>query len=87
MPEEIGYQRLLHSARRGLIKDVEVMLKEDGSLVNKKDELGDSLLHHISGSGNHVVVEVLLRNGADVNAVGKDNATALHFLFKNKIYL
>ena len=79
MPEEIGYQRLLDYAIGGSIKEVENMLKKDGSLVNKKDELGDSLLHHISGSGNHVVVEVLLRNGADVNAVGKDNATALHF--------
>jgi ankyrin repeat protein len=49
--------------------------------TEKINTLGDTLLHRAVRSGNIKIVELLLKNGADVNATDIDGYTPLHTVF------
>jgi ankyrin repeat protein len=61
------------------------MLASDKSLARARDEHGATALHHAAFEGNRELVELLLENGADINARdARYDATpggwALHYL-------
>jgi uncharacterized protein len=45
--------------------------------VNQKNFMGDSVLHTVSSWGDVNAVKILIRAGADVNAIGDQGATPL----------
>ena len=55
----------------------------EGADVNKKDEQGQTPLHHAAYGGQKEVTEVLLERGAKVNAKDDEGWTPLHLASKN----
>ncbi len=55
----------------------------EGADVNKKDEQGQTPLHHAAYGGQKEVTEVLLERGAKVNAKDDEGRTPLHLASKN----
>lgn len=56
---------------------VKVLLKDHRSLIFNKNDAGETLLHMAKTKD---VAELLLVNGAKVNAKSKDGKTPLHLL-------
>ena len=55
----------------------DLLLRSGKRDVNKKNDLGNTLLHDAIKYGNEKEVELLLNNGADINIKGEDNLTPL----------
>ena len=47
----------------------------DGAKVDAKEAFGVTTLHLAAGAGHKKIVELLIANGADVNAKGSDDMT------------
>ena len=72
-------QSLLQAIKAGNIEAVKQHL-EAGTDVNASDNLGRTALHKASGwQGQREIVELLISNGADVNAKRSDGAIPLHY--------
>ena len=68
--------RLMEAAKRGDVGEVTAVVREYARLVNERDEMGATALHHAAFGGHCDVAEVLVKHGADVNARdGKFGAT------------
>ena len=61
----------------GDVKVVEVYLKADPHLINKRNELGWTLLHVAAASGKKDMAEFLIDHGAEVDAVDNTGSTPL----------
>jgi len=68
---------LHESARRGDLKRVKELLRDDPDQVNSKDDAGGTPLHYAAAYGHKAVAELLLANKADVNARDNDGNTPL----------
>jgi ankyrin repeat protein len=74
----------LHKAAwTGNIGAVERILGRRGTLVDKKDESGDTALHCAASRGHHEIVEKLLKAGAAINTASSTQWTALHKAARN----
>src|SRR5262249_25419959 len=65
---------------------VRSLVATDHSIVSKRDAAGDTLLHHVAQIAERdllELVDLLLRMGADVNAVGYSRETPLHRIVDN----
>jgi RNA polymerase sigma-70 factor, ECF subfamily len=73
--------RMIKAVEQGDEEMTRGLLREDPRLVTARDERGvHTALHIAAESGNAALVELLLANGADPNALEPgDNATPLHF--------
>jgi ankyrin repeat protein len=60
------------AAMRGDVEKVKALLAADPDLVSSKDEHGWTPLYFAAGSGHKDVVELLLANKADVNALNQN---------------
>uniref|UniRef100_A0A8D8K462 Ankyrin-3 n=1 Tax=Culex pipiens TaxID=7175 RepID=A0A8D8K462_CULPI len=60
-------------------KLVELLLKEKNFNVHAADAKGLTPLHHAAKCGNLEVLQLLLREGADVNAEDSNGNTSLHY--------
>ena len=57
---------------------IDLMVDEEGkSIVDEKDKRGRTMLWEAAEAGNNVVVNVLLKNGADINKADKHGVTPL----------
>jgi ankyrin repeat protein len=65
-----------YSAHKGDLPKVQSLLKNNPELVSSKDEYGDTPLHV---AGNRAVAELLLAEGAEVNARDNNAWTPLHW--------
>ena len=64
------------------IKKIEEIIKKDRTLLNKLNNNGLSLLHILVIKKNIKIIELLLKNGADVNIKSiKTKRTPLHFAY------
>ena len=59
--------------------DIIKILLDHGANVKAKDDLGTTLLHYASQSGDSNVIELLLDRGADIRAKTPDGDTPMHF--------
>src|ERR1700738_2546979 len=62
------FERLIEAAKRGAVDEVAALVHQYPELVNKKDKIGATALHHAAFDGHREVVKVLVEAGAEVNA-------------------
>jgi len=64
------FQKLIEAAKRGDLADVRAIITAQGhaELVNQRDQLGATALHHAAFGGHRAVVQELVSQGADINA-------------------
>lgn len=60
--------KLIEAAKRGAVDDVKAILHNNPELINKRDELGATALHHAAHGGHRLVVQLLVQQGGDINA-------------------
>lgn len=71
-------------AQEGQLSNVETFLKKYPHLVNSRDSLGRTPLYWAARADHIEVCEVLLANGADINAATPDGWTPLHTAVYNR---
>jgi len=76
--DEIDYQPILEAAKRGYSDELEELLAQSSSDVNKPDATGNTPLIWAASGGHADAVEVLLRHGANPVATNVSGDTALH---------
>lgn len=69
-------QRCFLYAKRGETEKLDGVLKA-GAQVNKKDVLGNTMLHYASSSGHLETVRLLIGRGADINGKNNEGNTPL----------
>ena len=78
---------LINSNKFEEFKVFEEMIKKDKSLINKLNNKGISLLNFLVIKKNKKLIELLLKNGADVNIISlKKKRTPLHlaYIYQNE---
>ena len=73
--KELGNLRIDDAVKRGDLAKIRCLLQDDHTLVSSKDNEGQTPLFD---APNKAVAELLLDNGADVNAKDKRLSTPLH---------
>jgi ankyrin repeat protein len=64
----IEFERLIEAAGRGDVEGVRAIVQSHPELVNERDEIGATALHHAAFCGQRLVAEHLIQNGAEINA-------------------
>jgi ankyrin repeat protein len=67
------------AASRGDVEKVKALLAADPDLVSSKDEHGWTPLYFAAGSGHKDVVELLIANKADINALNEQSIPLQHY--------
>lgn len=62
------FETLIDAAKNGSIEDALKILKDHPELVNNRDASGATALHYAAFAGHCEFVELLVENGADINA-------------------
>lgn len=65
MPE---LEKLIDASKRGALEHVRAILDDHPELINMRDELGATPLHHAAFGGHRHVAQLLVQRGADINA-------------------
>lgn len=71
-------QKFYDAAVYGEKEKVVKLLKESPKLINSKDKYGYTALHGAVGEDSVEMVQLLIKNGADVNAETSDGITPIH---------
>jgi ankyrin repeat protein len=72
----VEFEKLIEAAQRGLVEEVRAIVQSHKEIINKKDALGATALHHAAFGGHRLVAELLVQEGAEVNATdGQFGAT------------
>jgi len=66
------------AAESGDIDELRLLLKSNPSLVKSTDQYGFTALHGAAGEEDTQVVDLLLTNGADINAKNNDGVSPIH---------
>jgi ankyrin repeat protein len=70
------FEKLLDAAKRGHLADVKAIAQSHPDLLNQRDDLGATALHHAAFAGHRDVVRTLVEHGTDINAAdGEFGAT------------
>ena len=70
------FEKLIEAAKNGNVADVRAIAQRHAELINQRDKLGATALHHAAFSGHRDVVRALVERGADINAAdGEFGAT------------
>ena len=77
-------QEIFEAVSNNDLKNVKVLLAEDGSLVHIKDEAGNTPLHQAAMIGSNVLIKFLLSRGAHINAQNTQLNTPLHEAIQNR---
>ena len=65
-------EKLMEAAKRGDVEDVRAIVLSHAELINKRDEVGATALHHAAFGGHRLVAQLLVQHGADINAPDAD---------------
>jgi ankyrin repeat protein len=63
------FEKLVDAAKRGNTADVTALAHLHPELINRRDELGATALHHAAFGGHRDMVQVLVEQGAEINAL------------------
>jgi len=70
------FERLIEAAQHGNVADVRAIVQSHAELINHRDQLGATALHHAAFGGHRGVVQALVEHGAEINAAdGQFGAT------------
>ena len=61
------FKKLIDAAKRGDVEEVGTILQSHAGMINQRDELGATPLHHAAFGGHRTVVKLLVEHGADIN--------------------
>jgi ankyrin repeat protein len=62
------FEKLIEAAQRGNVADVRAIVQSHAELINRRDQLGATALHHAAFGGHRGVVQALVEQGAEINA-------------------
>ncbi len=62
------FQRLIEAAKQGALEEVRTILSGHPEFINNKDDSGATAVHYAAFGGHCAVVELLVQQGADINA-------------------
>ncbi|MGP0017246.1 MAG: ankyrin repeat domain-containing protein [Candidatus Sulfotelmatobacter sp.] len=62
------FEKLIEAAKRGDEADVRAIVHSNTELINQRDEVGATALHHAAFGGHRGAVQALVEHGADINA-------------------
>lgn len=62
------FEDLIEAAKSGNVAGVRAIVRGHGELVNQRDQLGATALHHAALGGHRDVVQALAEHGAEINA-------------------
>lgn len=62
------FENLIEAAKIGALEDVRAIVQGHPELINNKDELGATALHHAAWGGHRLVAQLLIQHGAEINA-------------------
>ena len=77
-PTDFGGTAIHYAADVGDYQIVDMLIDANAKAVNGKEKTGRTPLHWAADHGHFDVVRLLLRHGADINAVTNDGETAFH---------
>jgi ankyrin repeat protein len=77
-------QEIFNAVKNNDLEKVKVLIEKDASLVNIKDEAGNTPLHHAAIIGSIETIKLLLSKGADINARNTQLNTPLHEAIQSK---
>lgn len=77
-------QEIFDALKANDLTKVKALVEKNASLVNLKDEAGNTTLHIAAITGSVPIAEYLLSKGADINAVNTQLNTPLHDSIRNK---
>ena len=66
------FEKFIDAAKRGHLADVKAIAQTQPDLINQRDELGATALHHAAFAGHRDVVRALIERGAEVNAADRE---------------
>ena len=61
------FDKLIEAAKQGKVEDVRSILESRSELINQRDRLGATALHHAAFGGHRAVVQLLVARGAEIN--------------------
>lgn len=70
---------LIEAIKANNIEKVEILIKTDSNLIKIPDNSSMTPIHHAAELGNVSIVELLAKNGADLNSKTDKGWTPLHF--------
>lgn len=62
------FEKLIEAAKEGKVEEVRAILDTHAEVINQRDQLGATALHHAAFGGYRSVVQLLVARGADINA-------------------
>ena len=62
------FEKLIEAAKCGNEEDVRAIVRSHAELINHRDQLGATALHHAAFGGHRGIVQVLVKQGAEINA-------------------
>jgi ankyrin repeat protein len=71
-----GVTLLHHMCETGLIPSVQLLLDKD--VERKTDSLGNNALHHAALKGHQLMMQLLVKNGFNMNSANADGQNPLH---------
>ncbi len=75
---QVLIRSICEAAEEGDINKVELILEENPTLLNSKDENGAMPLHVAASRGHRNVAELFIAKGAKINAKDHEGQTPLH---------
>ena len=60
---------LMEAAKHGDLAAITTILQRDAALINQRDPVGATALHYAAFAGHRSLVEALVKQGAEVNAI------------------
>jgi ankyrin repeat protein len=63
------FEELIDASKRGALEVVKAVLHDHPEIINLRDELGATPLHHAAFGGHCDVAQFLVQRGADINAI------------------
>ena len=66
------FEKLIEAAKSGNLADVQAIAQRHAELINQRDKLGATALHHAAFGGHRGVVRVLVEHGAEINAADSE---------------
>lgn len=78
-----GMSAVHAASQRGLMDVLESCIQRESGLVNERDVVGRTALHHAAIGQSVACIELLLQHGADVGATDKEGRTPLSLYVEN----